>query len=365
MIRARRGSVTKVTRLPSGALEVEVVCEGKDSVAICYPDLTGPVAPGDRVILNTNAVQLGLGSGGYHFVMWVEGRESLGGACGPGHIIKARYTPFQVYCYVAEEKGSGYHEALKEFKSVRDMPVVACELHSMVAPVVAGIKETAGDETRISYIMTDGGALPLSFSRLVQDLRDKALIDTVITCGHAFGGDLESINVYSALCVAKECAKADAVVVAMGPGQAGTGTKYGFSGIEQGTTINAAYSLGGIPILAPRISFSDPRGRHFGVSHHTITVLKEVILVDCIVVLPEILPDRWELIKSQLNRENLTGRHAIVTENGVPAVKRLQMDKIDVTTMGRTIQEDPEFFLAPGAAGVFAGKLVMEMKSRV
>ena len=69
MIRARRGSVTRVTRLPSGALEAEVVCEGRNSVAICYPDLTGPVAPGDWVILNTNAVQLELGTGGYHFVM--------------------------------------------------------------------------------------------------------------------------------------------------------------------------------------------------------------------------------------------------------------------------------------------------------
>ncbi len=365
MIRARRGSVTRVTRLPSGALEAEVVCEGRNSVAICYPDLTGPVAPGDWVILNTNAVQLKLGTGGYHFVMWVEGREGLGEVGGPGHIIKARYTPFQVCCLAAEEEDSEYHEALREFKSIRDMPVVACELHSMVAPVVAGIKETAGNEARIAYIMTDGGALPAAFSRLVQDLRDKALIDTVITCGHAFGGDLESINVYSALCVAKECAKADAVVVAMGPGQAGTGTRYGFSGIEQGIAMNATYSLGGIPILAPRISFSDLRGRHLGVSHHTITVLKEVVLADCIVVLPEIPVDKWRFVRSQLNGEGLTGRHVVVTEDGMSAVKRLQRDAIDVTTMGRTVLEDPEFFLAPGAAGVFAGKLVMEMKTCV
>jgi hypothetical protein len=365
MIRARRGSVTKVTTLTSGALEAEVVCEGRNSVAICYPDLTGPVAPGDRVILNTTAVQLRLGTGGYHFVMWVEGREDLGEECGPGHIIKARYTPFQVCCLAVEEEGSKYHEALTEPKPIRSMPVVACELHSMVAPVVAGIKEATGNEARIAYIMTDGGALPAAFSRLIQDLRDKALIDTVITCGHAFGGDLESINVYSALCVARECAKANAVVVAMGPGQAGTGTRYGFSGIEQGIAINAAYSLGGIPILAPRISFSDLRRRHLGVSHHTITVLEEVVLGNCVVVLPEIPPDRWELVRAQLGGADLTRRHVIVTENGMSAVKRLQRDEIDVTTMGRTVLEDPEFFLAPGAAGVFAGRLVAEMKAWV
>ncbi|NLB73687.1 MAG: DUF3866 family protein [Firmicutes bacterium] len=365
MIRARRGQVTGVTRLSAGVLETEVVCEGVNSHAICYPDLTGPVAPGDWVILNTNAVQLKLGTGGYHFVMWVEGRESLGGACGPGHIIKARYTPFQVCCLTAEEEGSQYHEALKEPKPIHGIPVVACELHSMVAPVAAGIKEATGNEAKVAYVMTDGGALPAAFSKLARNLRDKALIDSIITCGHAFGGDLESVNVYSALCVAKECTDADAVVVAMGPGQVGTGTKYGFSGIEQGIAINAAHSLGGIPILAPRISFFDLRGRHFGVSHHTITVLAQVVLVDCVVVLPEMLPGRWEFIKSQLSGKNLAKQYVIVTENGMSAVKRLQKDGIDVATMGRTVPEDPEFFLAAGAAGVFAGRLVMERKARV
>jgi len=365
MIRARRGSVTRVTRLPSGALEAEVVCEGRNGVAICYPELIGPVAPGDSVILNTDAVELGLGTGGYHFVIWVEGREGLGDTEGPGHIIKMRYTPIQVSCLSVEEEGSGYHKALREFTSIRGVPVVACELHSMLAPVAAGIKEISGDKARIAYVMTDGGALPLTFSRLVQDLRDKALIDTVITCGHAFGGDLEAVNVYSALCVAKECAGADAAVVAMGPGQAGTGTRYGFSGIEQGQGINAAYSLGGIPVLVPRISFSDARTRHRGVSHHTITVLEKIVLTRCIVVLPEIPLDRWNLIRGQLKTKNLGGRHVIVTENGSPALRRLQMDEIDVTTMGRTVREDPEFFLAPAACGVFAGKLVMKMKTCV
>ncbi len=365
MIRARRGSVTRVTKLSSGALEAEVVCEGVYGVAICYPELTGPVTPGDSVILNTGAVHLGLGTGGYHFVIWVEGRESLGEIRGPGHIIKARYTPFQVRCLAVEEESSGYQNTLQESASIRGLPIVACELHSMVAPVAAGIKETAGDKVQVAYVMTDGGALPLSFSRLISDLRDKALIDTVITCGHAFGGDFEAINIYSALCAAKECENADAVVVAMGPGQAGTGTKYGFSGIEQGQAINAAYSLEGTPILAPRISFSDLRRRHQGVSHHTMTVLEKIVLTRCIVVLPEMPWAKWNLIRARFNTENLDRRHIIITECGVSALQRLQRDEIDVTSMGRTIQEDPEFFLAPGAAGVYAGKLALEMRACV
>ncbi len=360
MIRARRGTVTRVRRVSSRVTEAEVICEGRNSLAICYPDLTGPIAPGDKVVLNTNAVELNLGTGGYHFIMWVEGRECLGETCGPGHIIKARYTPFQVHCLAAEEKSSEYHEVLKDPKPILCMPVIACELHSMVAPVAAGIKEATGNRGKIAYVMTDGGALPASFSRLTEELRDKAILDTVITCGHAFGGDLEAINIYSALHVAKECAKADAAVVAMGPGQAGTGTKYGFSGIEQGIAVNAAHSLGGIPIVSPRISFADPRKRHLGVSHHTITILKEVVLGNCIVVLPKMPEDRLELVRSQLDESGIIGRHVIVAENGVPAVKRLQRDEINVTVMGRTIQEDPEFFLAAGAAGVFAGKLIAE-----
>ncbi len=365
MIRARRGFVTAVRRLPSGVLEADVACEEKTSVAICYPELTGAVEPGDSVILNTTAIELRLGTGGYHFVIWVEGREYFGEVHAPGHTMKARYTPFQVRCLAAEEEGSPYHEALREFTSIRGVPVVACELHSMLAPVVAGIKEVAGDKVRVAYVMTDGGALPLSFSRLVSDLRDRALIDTIITCGHAFGGNFEAINLYSALCVAKACADADVIVVSMGPGQAGTGTKYGFSGIEQGQAINAAYSLGGTAIMVPRISFSDHRRRHLGVSHHTMTVLEKVVLIRCIIVLPEISSDRWNLLKAQLNTENLAEHHVIVTETGLPALKRLQSDGIDVTTMGRTVQEDLEFFLAPGAAGVFAGKLALKMKGCV
>ena len=142
------------------------------------------------MILNTTAVALGLGTGGYDFVIWVEGRGYFGEVYTPGHTIKARYTPFQVRCLAAEEEDSRYHDILQEFSSLMGVPVIACELHSMLAPVVAGIKEAAGDEVRVAYVMTDGGALPLAFSNLIRALCDRALIDTVITCGHA-GGNFE------------------------------------------------------------------------------------------------------------------------------------------------------------------------------
>ncbi|NLG80554.1 MAG: DUF3866 family protein [Firmicutes bacterium] len=358
MIRVRTGVVKSVTPFGPGVVKADVVCEGKATEALCYEALTGPCAPGDEVVLNTTAVELGLGTGGHHFVMWVAGREGLDMGPGPGHIMKVRYTPMQVRCLAVEEEASPHRQAVEAFSSLEGAPVVACELHSMIAPVAAGIKEIVGERMRVVYVMTDGGALPLAYSRLVPELREKGLLDSVITCGHAFGGDLEAVSLYSALAAARACAQGDAIIVAMGPGQAGTGTKYGFSGIQQGEAANAAYSLGGTPVIAPRVSFSDGRARHFGVSHHTLTVLSRVALARCLVVLPELDRDEWRRLRLQLAEDGIDRRHVVLVEDGRPAVERLGREDVRVSTMGRGLDEDPAFFLAAGAAGVLAGKIV-------
>ena len=121
--------------------------------------------------------------------------------------------------------------------------------------------------------MTDGAGLPLALSDLVAALTDRGLIDATVTCGQAFGGDYEAVSVHSALAVARHVAGADAVVVAMGPGVAGTGTRLGFSAIEVGPVLDAAAALGGRPIACLRASFADPRPRHQGLSHHSATAL--------------------------------------------------------------------------------------------
>ncbi|MCR4402274.1 MAG: DUF3866 family protein [Firmicutes bacterium] len=359
MIGARVGVVKSVARFGRGVVKAEVQCEGVTAEALCYEDLTGPCSVGDEVVLNTTAVELGLGTGGHHFVMWVVGRDRLDLDVGPGtgHIMKVRYTPMQVRCLAVEEETSPYRPALESFSSLEGTPVVACELHSMIAPVAAGIKETAGDETRVVYVMTDGGALPLPYSSLVRELREKGLIDLAITCGHAFGGDLEAVSLHSALAAARACARGDAVIVSMGPGQAGTATKYGFSGIQQGEVANAAYSLGGTPVVAPRVSFSDARARHYGVSHHTLTILSRVALARCIVVVPELGREELRRLRLQLAREGVDRRHVVLVEDGRPAVERLKRTNVRVRTMGRGPDEDPAFFLAAGAAGVLAGKI--------
>ena len=89
-----------------------------------------------------------------------------------------------------------------------------------------------------------------------------------------------------AVAAAKAALNADIVVVAQGPGNVGTATEFGHGGVEVGVAANAVLSLGGEPIIALRISFADPRPRHKGISHHSITALSRIALSPVTVPLP-------------------------------------------------------------------------------
>ena len=79
MIRWRSGEVSELGRSWNGALEVRVRV-GEDTVAaLAYPRLTGAPEPGDRVLLNTTALDLGLGTGGYALVVAIPDRLPAGG----------------------------------------------------------------------------------------------------------------------------------------------------------------------------------------------------------------------------------------------------------------------------------------------
>ena len=165
MVRIRHGRVTALLAKRPGATEVAVAVDGDpgEAEAISYDGVTGPVAVGDRVVLNTTAVSLGLGTGGLHVVM-----ARLDGAvddAGPGHVMKARYTPAQVRVLAVEEEASPHREAVAACGDLGGMPVVCAELHSMV-PVVAAAARAVADDLAVAYVMSDGGALPLAFSRL-------------------------------------------------------------------------------------------------------------------------------------------------------------------------------------------------------
>lgn len=339
-----------------GAQEVVVRVGDELRPAVVYTALTGAAAVGDTVVLNTWAVELGLGTGGVDFVCAVEGRDLH--AEPPGHIMKLRYTPLQFPVMTAASPESPHHAELEKFTSLDGIPVVCAELHSQVPAIAAAAKwETRGRAT-VVYVMTDGAALPMAFSRLVEQMREQGLIDATITAGHAFGGDFEAVNVYSALAAARAVSKADVIIVAQGPGNTGTETTLGFSGIDQGTALNAALSLDGTAIAVTRLSFSDPRPRHVGISHHTRTILERIVLRPVLVPIPRLSGIERHYLLRCLEETELSDRHEFVTVEAEGGLQALLDCGIPVTTMGRSVLEDRSFFLSAAAAGQLAGQWV-------
>jgi len=358
MIRLRRGTIVEMLDERPGAVEVSVRVDddASPSPAIAYPDLVGPVAAGDRVLLNTTAVALGLGTGGLHFVIAVEraGEQPFSPA---GKIMKLRYTPQQLNVSAVEEHGSPHRDRMERAASLEGTPVVWLPLHSMLAPAAAGAR-AAGAGT-IAYVMTDGAALPAALSRLAALVRREGLVDTVVTTGQAFGGDLEAVSTFSGLLAARHVVGADVVLVGDGPGNTGTGTTWGATDVESAMALNAAAILGGRPVAALRISFADERPRHRGVSHHSITALGRVALASVHVAVPALDDEEQRgVVWSALRHARLEERHQLVEVTGQPAIDLLAERKLSPESMGRRVPDDPVFFLAAGAAGVLAGRMV-------
>ncbi|HHV19764.1 MAG TPA: DUF3866 family protein [Thermoanaerobacterales bacterium] len=358
MIHYTKGRVKDIIQRREHCTEIIVIIDNQEYKAVNYDSLTGTVKVGDYVLLNTTAQDLKLGSGGYHFVVSVND----GNACFPhiekdGHIMKLRYTPLQFAFLSAEEQQSPYHQVFDNFRSLQGKPVIIGELHSMLPPAVFNIKQNRPDLC-VSYIMTDGGALPISFSRSVAYLKEKGLIEGTVTFGQAFGGDFETVNVYTALITAFEILKSDIAIITMGPGITGTGTKYGFSGVEQGPIIDAVNTLDGRPVFIPRISFADKRIRHQGISHHSVTVLKEIAKTHAEVVIPIMEEGRLNYVKNQIMQNELDKKHKIIyVEETVSVLENISCFDFQLSTMGRGIDLEPEFFMTAGAAGYYASNI--------
>jgi hypothetical protein len=356
-ITARVGEVLSVEPVAQGLDGVKLRLPEGEALALSYRTLVGELHPGDMVAVNVTAVELGLGTGGKHFVL-----ARLAGASAPmdrssGHIMKMRYTPWQFNVLSVEEPASPYHQAVGDCQDIGGMPVVACCLHSMVAPVAAGISAVA-PEARVAYVMTDSACLPMVLSELARSLRAAGLLALTVTAGQAFGGDLEAVNILSALIGAKVAGKADIAVVAQGPGNVGTSTPYGFGGIEQAEIIHAASALGGAPVAALRISFADPRPRHRGLSAHSKIALGRAALCRARVVAPELDTEKRRLILRELESSGIAAKHDLIWESGEAGLQRLEEAGLEIRTMGRSVEEDREYFLAAAAAGVYTGKLL-------
>jgi hypothetical protein len=332
----RSGPVTEVLQDRPGLQRV-LVDLGRDTPERAYAltQLIGPVAVGDDLVVNTTAVDLGLGTGGWHVVHWNLARTDWIDP-GPGHIMKLRYTSLQVDTGSVEEE----HPDLPT--DLDGTPVVVGTVHSQV-PCIVTTALDARPQTRIAYVMTDGAALPIALSDLVASMVDKSMLVGTVTAGHAFGGDVEAVGVPASLTAARHLLRADLIVVAMGPGVVGTDTPLGTTALEAASCLDQAAAVGGTPVFAIRTSSGDPRPRHRGVSHHAETVLRHV--------------------RSPVHLAEQTGlepddRHHVHPVAAVRTADSLHARDLIVTTMGRGPDADADFFESAGRAGRLAVDLM-------
>jgi hypothetical protein len=201
--------------------------------------------------------------------------------------------------------------------------------------------------------MIDQAALPLALSETIRDCQTAGLIDATITCGQAFGGQHEAINLYSGLLAAKQVAKADITIVAIGPGIPGSDTKFGHGGVAQGQALNAVSALDGQPVAALRISFADKRPRHYGLSHHSITNLQQVCLSKVSAAIPkDLTAEQLQIITDAIAEAKLDQKHRFTQLDSQAG--QIDLRGLDVTTMGRSQKQDPAFFQSAFAAGNLA-----------
>lgn len=326
--------------------------------ALAYPELVGEPEPGDRVLLNVGALVMGLGTGGYALVVALPDRlppdpDADGTTRDAGHLVKARYTPLQPIVPGVDEEASPHRAAMAAATSLDGMPVVTADLHSALPAILAGVHADR-PAARVAYVMTDGGALPAWFSRTLDGLRDH--LAGTITAGQAFGGDLEASTVHTALLAARHVLGADVTVVAQGPGNLGTGTAWGFSGVAVGEAVNAVATLGGRPVGALRISGADRRPRHRGLSHHSLTAYGKVALLSADLVVPDPLdPSIADEVEAALAA---LARHRIVLVPIDGLDRALRAGPVRLNTMGRGLDDDHAYFVACAAAGRHAAALL-------
>ena len=348
MLKLRRGVV--VQRDP---LRVRV--GGEDRPAWADESLVGEVREGDKVIVNVDALDLGLGSGGFDIVHvnLTRGVDARGGG-EPGP-MKLNYTSLQHPVEPVEAMEERRRQSPGEEPDdgvARQIPVLVISLHGQLAPA-AWAAGRGNSGLRVGYIQTPGGALPGSLSTDVAELRRRNLLCGHITAGPTYGGQFEALTVIGALEAAAEKLRWDAVIAGPGPGIVGSGTALGHGGMEALETAHAALILGLETLIAPRMSSSDPRSRHRGVSHHTETVLR-MLLGNVRVPAPAPQAPPWARIGDEdgpveLLREACGDRHELWIR---PApVDGYAQSGLPAETMGRGLAEDRLFFAAALAAG--------------
>lgn len=328
-LKLRRGVVVS-----ADPLEVEV--GGERHPAWGDEVLLGETREGDEVVVNTAALDLGLGSGGFDVVHVNLTRGLEGGAEDRAHVMKLNYTSLQHPVQPVEGKSVRLMPAMRAKGA--PLRVLVLPLHGHLAPA-AWAAAQAAPGMRVGYVQTGGGALPGSMSRDVKQLRQRGLLAGHVTAAPAYGGEREALSTVGAVDAAAELGW-DAALVGPGPGIIGSDTAYGHGGMAASDSAHAALCLGLPTLISPRLSSADPRERHRGLSHHTRTVL-DLLLAPVDVAVPENEP--------QIAQELAGSKHRILP--GPADLDGYATSGLPATTMGRTLAEDPLFFAAPLSAG--------------
>ena len=345
MLRMRRGRV-----VDADPLTVELD-DGERRPAWSDPALTGACEEGDEVVVNVEALDLALGSGGYDIVC-ANLTRGLGAARTEDiHVMKLNYSPLQ---HPVDPIEAGHDEG--PARPTRTPPVLVLPLHGHLAPAAWAFGEE-GEGLSLGYVQTPGAALPGTLSRDVSTLRERGLLAGHITAGPCYGGEHEAISVPGALHAAAETLGWDAVIAGPGPGILGSATRYGHGGMAALDVAHAALALGLPTLLSPRLSATDPRDRHRGLSHHSTAVL-ELLLAPVRVPVPETHAGGWPTDAPE-GGSALDALAAVTDACGNRhdvAVEQVELDRyaeagLPTRTMGRALDEDPLFFAAPLAAG--------------
>jgi hypothetical protein len=346
MLKLRRGLV-----VATDPLTVEV--EGERRRAWADGFLVGEVTTGDEVVVNVEAMDLGLGSGGFDVVHVNLTRGLAGGGAPEGaRVIKLNYSSLQ---HPVEPVEPPLEEGRAPGTSP---PVLVLPMHGHLAPACWAVAQ-ARPGTRVGYVQTAGGALPGSLSRDVAELRRRSLLAGHVTAAPAYGGEHEAISVVGGLDAAGRRLTWDAVVCGPGPGIIGSATSFGHGGLAALDNAHAALGLGLSTLLSPRLSGSDPRPRHRGLSHHTAAVLG-LLLATVRVPVPEIELEGWPTGEQGADQVDLPSvldaLHRVCDDRHDVVVEPVDLDAygqsgLPAQTMGRTLPQDPLFFAAPLAAG--------------
>jgi len=345
-LKLRRGVVVRAE-----PLTVEV--DGEQRPAWADTVLLGEMREGDEVVVNVEALDLGLGSGGFDIVH-VNLTRGLEGAGPAGeHVIKLNYSslqhavdPVELPVRFMDRGGAkGAPEGVNE-----SIPVLVLPLHGHLAPAAWAAAQVS-PELKVGYVQTAGGALPGSLSRDVVELRKRNLLCGHITVAPTYGGEHEAISVAGALEAAAGRLEWDAIIAGPGPGIIGSDSRLGHGGMAALDTAHASLALSLPTLLSPRLSTADPRERHQPVSHHTLTVM-QLLLGGVEVPVPASEPVPIAVLATAAG-----WRHRL--HEAPIDIKGYEASGLPARTMGRTLAEDPLFF----AAALASGRALVELSA--